>query len=68
MTQTQPQGLPELIGSLEAARRLRMHRATFNKLVGQGEIPVAAKIPGLTGPRLFDATVIDQLAEEWVTA
>ena len=59
---TQP-AIPQLIGSLEAARRLRMHRATFNKLVTDGAIPVAAEIPGRTGARLFDPAVIAELAQ-----
>lgn len=59
---------PQLIGSLEAARRLRMHRATFNKLVKDGVIPIAAEIPGRTGARLFDPVVIEDIAREQVRA
>lgn len=62
------QAIPQLIGSLEAARRLRMHRATFNKLVTDGSIPVAAEIPGRTGARLFDPAVIEDLAREQAPA
>lgn len=61
MTQT---AIPQLIGSLEAARRLRMHRATFNKMVHDGLVPVAAEIPGRTGARLFDPSVIEEMARE----
>ena len=56
--------IPVLIGSAEAARRLRMHRATFNKLVAAGDVPVAAEIPGKTGARLFAESVIDELAQQ----
>lgn len=51
-----------LIGSAQAAKVLGVDRATFNRWAAAGEIPVAIQMDGLTGARLFDADVIDQLA------
>lgn len=51
-----------LIGSAAAARVFNVDRATFNRWVAAGQIPVAGQAEGPTGARLFDADVIDQLA------
>lgn len=53
-----------LIGSAQAARVFKVDRATFNRWVAAGKIPVAVEMDGATGARLFDADVIDQLAAE----
>lgn len=52
-----------LIGSAQAAKRFGVDRATFNRWVKAGEIPVEVTMEGATGARLFDADVIDQLAD-----
>lgn len=52
-----------LIGSVQAAKRFNVDRATFNRWVAEGLIPIAAELDGPTGARLFDADVIDQIAE-----
>jgi DNA-binding transcriptional MerR regulator len=59
---------PELIGSLEAARRLRINRATLNHWVERGLVPFAGKAEGRTGARLFDAAVIEDIARERIGA
>lgn len=53
-----------LIGSAAAARIFGVDRATFNRWVVAGQIPVAGQAEGTTGARLFDADVIDQLAAQ----
>jgi predicted site-specific integrase-resolvase len=60
-----PKNAP-LIGSAQAAKVFGVNRATFNRWVAAGEIPVAAELEGTTGARLFDADVIDALAAERV--
>jgi predicted site-specific integrase-resolvase len=51
-----------LIGSAQAAKVFGVSRATFNRWVASGDIPVAVVMDGLTGARLLDADIIDQLA------
>ena len=55
---------PALIGSVEAARRIGVHRKHFNKLAATGTVPTALQLPGRTGARLFDPEVIDALAKQ----
>lgn len=54
--------IPDLIGSNEAASRLGVTRAYFNKLVLTGDIPVVLRTPGRTGARMFDPVEIDRIA------
>lgn len=56
-----PRNAP-LIGSAQAAKKFGVDRATFNRWVLNGEIPVEVEMDGATGARLFDADTIDQLA------
>ena len=56
--------LTHLIGSEQAAKRLKLTRSTFNRRVTAGKIPVAIQMDGKTGARLFDADLIDILAAE----
>jgi predicted site-specific integrase-resolvase len=53
-----------LIGSAQAAKKFGVDRATFNRWVAAGQIPIAVALDGTTGARLFDADVIDQMAAE----
>lgn len=53
-----------LIGSAQAAKVFGVDRATFNRWVAAGRIPIALELDGATGARLFDADVIDALAAE----
>ena len=53
---------PDIIKSAEAADILGVSRSTFNRRVADGDIIPAVNCPGLTGPRLFDRKVIEQLA------
>lgn len=59
------QKTPPLIGSAQAATRFGVDRATFNRWVKAGRVPVAAELDGLTGARLFDADVIEALATRY---
>jgi predicted site-specific integrase-resolvase len=59
-----PKNAP-LIGSLQACKVFGVDRATFNRWVAAGRIPVAHQMDGETGARLFDADVIDQLAAQF---
>lgn len=56
--------LPRLIGSAQAAKIFDVDRATFNRWVKAGRVPVAVEMDGETGARLFDPAVIAQLADE----
>lgn len=53
-----------LIGSAQAAKVFGVDRATYNRWVAEGRIPIAVEMEGETGARLFDADVIDQLASQ----
>jgi predicted site-specific integrase-resolvase len=53
-----------LIGSAQAAKAFDVDRATFNRWVVAGKIPIAVEMDGATGARLFDADLIEQLAAE----
>lgn len=55
---------PPLIGSAQAAKKFKVDRATFNRWVVAGRIPIAVEMDGETGARLFDADLIDQLAAQ----
>ncbi len=60
--------MTKLIGSAQAAKRYGVDRATFNRWVKAGRIPVALEMDGETGARLFDADLIEQLADQRKTA
>ena len=54
----------DLISTAKAARRLGITVSTLNRRAASGSIPVAVRVPGETGARLYDAAVIDQLATD----
>lgn len=54
----------QLIGSAQAAKAYGVDRATFNRWVNAGLVPIAVEMEGKTGARLFDAEVIDRLVAE----
>lgn len=56
-----------LIGSAQAAKAFGVDRATFNRWVKAGNVPVAVEMDGATGARLFDADVIDTLAARYLS-
>lgn len=58
------QQIPRLIGSAQAAKIFDVDRATFNRWVKAGRVPIAVDMGGQTGARLFDADVIEQMAAE----
>lgn len=53
---------PDLIGPGEAASTLGMPRVSFNRLAASGKIPVAVKVKGKTGIRLFNRADIVEFA------
>lgn len=54
----------DLLSAVEAAEIMNVSRATFNRRVAKGLIPVAHAMPGETGARLFDRAVVEALATE----
>jgi len=50
-----------LIGSAEACELLGIDRSTLSRRVARGEITPAQKLPGETGPFLFERTEIDRV-------
>lgn len=53
----------DLLRSLEAAERLGIDRATFNRWVAAGRITPAVEFPGKRGARLFRRADVERLAE-----
>ena len=53
----------DLIPATEAAAILGCHVSTVSDLANAGTLPVALKLPGKTGARLFERTVVLALAE-----
>lgn len=53
---------PPLIGSAEACELLRIDPSTLSRWVAQSKITPAQKLPGKTGPFLFEREEIEQLA------
>jgi hypothetical protein len=51
---------PVLIGSLEAAEYIGLHRNSLSRLAQAGVIKTAIKLPGRTGSRLFDVLELDR--------
>lgn len=51
----------------EAAELLGKSRSQVNRDAAAGRLPVLRKLKGQRGPRLFDRTAIEQLAEERVS-
>ena len=56
----------DLLSTAEAAERLRIHPRSVARLAHSGELPSAAKAPGVRGAYLFDPAVIDAVAAERV--
>lgn len=61
-------GMPQLLTSTQAGRLLGVSGRTVIRRAERGEIPVAQKLPGPNGPRLFDAAEIQALALKEATA
>lgn len=55
------------INSAEAARILGVDRATFNRWVTRGDVPVEVQYPGYKGPRLFRRFDIERIAKDRAT-
>jgi predicted site-specific integrase-resolvase len=54
----------DLIGSIEAASILNVDRATFNRWVARGDVPVEVKFPGATGARMFRRIDVERVAKD----
>lgn len=54
-----------LIGSAEAAALFGVDRTTFNRWTKAGRVPVAMQMGGISGARLFDLSVIQDLARNY---
>lgn len=52
-----------MIGSKEAAAILGVDRGTLNRWAARGDIPVAYKVTGETGSRLFDPKDVEKFAK-----
>lgn len=59
LTVTMDPDTPTLLGALEAARHIGVHRATLHKLTVAGHIAAAVKLPGRTGARLYTVSALD---------
>jgi excisionase family DNA binding protein len=53
-----------VIGSKEAAVILGVDRNTLNRWAAKGDIPIAYKVEGETGSRLFNRSDIERIAKE----
>lgn len=53
----------DLIGSAESARIAGVNVATVNRWAASGVLPVAARLPGRTGARLFRRRDVERLAK-----
>lgn len=58
----------ELITTAQAAEILRYTVAWVNKQAATGRLPVAQKLPGLTGAYLFRRDDIERIAAERIAA
>lgn len=54
----------DLLKSTEAAEVLGVDRATFNRWVVRGDIPIEIQFPGYKGPRLFRRIDVERLAKD----
>ncbi len=55
---------PDLIGTTEACRILRVNASTLTRWVALGEIQEAHKLPGKNGARLFDRRDVERIARD----
>lgn len=53
---------PRLIGTTQAAQRLGVDRATVTRMVADGRLAPAGKLPHRNGAFLFDPRDVDKLA------
>ena len=55
---------PVLVGALEAAEILGLHRNHVNRLAAAGALKTHTKIPGRTGARLFTTAELERFKAE----
>ena len=56
--------MTQLLTTAEAAQRLHVDRSVVIKLVAQGRLVPAMKLPGRTGAHLFQPAEVDRFAAE----
>lgn len=56
------QDVPDLVGAREAADILGCSIATVHRHEAEGRLPVAHKVEGLRGPKLFRRSDVESLA------
>ena len=56
------QDVPDLVGAREAADILGCSIATVHRHEAEGRLPVAHKVEGLRGPKLFRRSDVEALA------
>jgi predicted site-specific integrase-resolvase len=54
----------DLINSTEAASLLGVDRATFNRWVTRGDVPIEVQYPGYKGGRLFRRFDVERVAKD----
>lgn len=64
MMRRMPLQQPRLVTADEVAERLRVDRSTVTRWAATGRLPVALKMPGKRGARLFNEADVDRLAAE----
>lgn len=57
-------GNPDLIGSAEACEILRIDRATLVRRIAAGKLAIVSKMPGATGPYVFDRAEVERHRDE----
>lgn len=67
MSNNEPHEL-NLIGSAEVCARLDIDRSTLIRRIQMGRIQYATKLPGKSGPYLFDPTYINRLVIDQANA
>jgi excisionase family DNA binding protein len=55
---------PDLIGSAEVARLLKINQVTVARWVASGQLTPAHKLPGKNGAYLFNRADVDQLISD----
>jgi len=54
----------DLLNSTQAAAILHVDRATFNRWVTRGDVPVEVQYPGYKGGRLFRRFDVERVAKD----
>ncbi len=55
--------MDEKLTTAEVAQALRVHPSTISRMVDQGRLEVAIKLPGIRGAFLFDPSEVERIKE-----